>query len=150
MLQRFGFFLLFNIALASCSDFFPFPYMKTPANFHMDLITADSTEHNSGSRKLLNTEKLIFTTPDDIALFCRKTILRIRVFTEAVPWNRALPPPRILFNISIGGNFVGIPLECLPHIMWVVILFVSSPLLFRFIQLRIIAGYQSDASKQKI
>jgi hypothetical protein len=124
--------------------------MKTPANFLMDLITSDSVDHNGGSRKLLNTEKLIFTTPDDSTLFCLKTILRIRVFSEAVPWDTKMTRPRILFNVSIGRNFVGIPLECLPHIAWLVILLLVSPLLFKSILLRITAANQlEDAGKQK-
>jgi hypothetical protein len=114
-----------------------------PASFSMDLINAENREHNEG-RKLLNTEKLIFTTPADSALFCRETILRIRVFSEAVPWDRNKPLERILFNISIGGNFVGIPQECIPHIVWVATLLLLSPLLFRFILLKMSSAYQFE------
>jgi hypothetical protein len=125
-------------------------YVQMPANFFMDLVTAENRDHNGGLRKLLNTEKLIFTTPDDSALFCRKTVLRIRVYSEAVPWDRTKPLERILFNISIGGNFVGIPLECIPHVVWVAMLLLLSPLLVRFILLRIRAANEFEyISKQK-
>ena len=79
----------------------------------------------------------MFSTPENSVLFCQEMILRIRVFPEALAWDRAKPPERVLFNISVEPTIFGAPVECIPHIIWISLLFLSFPFVTRYVHTEI-------------
>ena len=87
----------------------------------------DSLDFQNGQRKLLNTEKLVFSTPEDSISFCRQTLVRIRLISEAVPWDKDKAPGPVVFNLSVGPTLMGFPVECVPHAIAIVCLFLLAP-----------------------
>ncbi len=135
--------ILWDQAVLSCNGIsYPFEHLKlqwltgsqsqTPTKFELDLVSLNEVSSRK-SRKLLNTEKLIFTTPEDSDLFCRVTILRINAIPEALRWDMSQPIERVLFNVAIGPTILGAPVECVPHILWVGLLLVFAPFVTRYI-----------------
>ena len=88
-----------------------------PAAFSIDLVPLDQL--GGKPRKLLNTEKLVFATPSDVVSFCESTLVSVTANAEAVPWDHTMEDGPVLFNLSVGQNIVGVPLECFPHAIWI-------------------------------
>ena len=103
-----------------------------PAAFSIDLIDPeDHKPHFSGARRLLNVEKLVFQVPQDSHSFDDHFVVRIIAQKEAVAPDPSRPQVPVLYNIVLAGNFKGVPLECIPHALWIAILLITVSALSR-------------------
>jgi hypothetical protein len=75
-----------------------------------------------GMRRLLNTEKLIFTAPANLEAFYSSTLVQVTAQAEGESWDPAYVPEPVKFNIVVTENLLGLPLNCVPHVITVVVL----------------------------
>ncbi len=75
-------------------------------------------------RRLLNTEKLMFTAPEDVAMFCSSFLVEVTAQSEGESWDPGYVPEPVVFNIVLTENFYGLPLNCIPHVVTVILLVI--------------------------
>ena len=93
----------------------------------MEFVGPNEVHGAARGRRLLDTEKLIFDTPEDSISFCATTLVRVTARWNGRSWDTSsLPNKPLTFNIVVAPMLLGIPLECLPHaaVVIAIVLFV--------------------------
>ena len=95
-----------------------------PVDVDLELVSVDSASL-SATRRLLNSEKLIFSTPaaDELLSFHKYSRIIFTPKWHGITWNAELSnqTPPLVFNIEVERLLVGLPLQCLQHVACVLL-----------------------------
>jgi len=89
-----------------------------PVAFYIELVDERKANPRTG-RRLLNTEKMMFATPEDVEQFTLYSKIAVEVEWHGITWKQNLTKVPVVYNIHVGSVVGGIPFECLPHIVCV-------------------------------
>jgi len=86
-----------------------------PVSFYIELVDDERSQVRTG-RRLLNTEKLEFSTPENVEEFSQHSRIAIEVDWHGITWKQNVTLGQIVYNIHLGRVFNGVPIESFPHI----------------------------------